>query len=131
MTHAHRDPLTAAIIEAAMCVHSALGSGLLESAYAACLAHELRSRGHKVVTEAPIPVLYHGLAIDVAYKADLIVDDRVIVELKTVTKLLPVHDAQLLSYLRLSGRPVGLLLNFHTSHLKDGIRRLVNGWRGG
>lgn len=110
-----------------MTVHTALGPGLLESAYVACLAYELRSRGRTVLTEMPLPVLYRGVRIDVGYRLDLLVEDTVVVETKAVTKLQPIHDAQLLSYLRLSGHRVGLLINFHVRFLKDGIRRIVNG----
>ncbi len=117
---------TGQVVDAAMRVHSTLGPGLLESAYEACLAHELRARGHSVVRQHALPVVYRGVRIDVGYRLDLVVDDFVIVELKTVTKLLPIHEAQLLSYLKLSGRRVGLLINFHVLRLKDGIRRMVH-----
>ncbi|HSJ64556.1 MAG TPA: GxxExxY protein [Gemmatimonadaceae bacterium] len=118
---------TAQIVDAALRVHSALGPGLLESAYAACLAHELRRRGLEVRTQVAIPVHYHEILLELGYRADFLIDAAVLVELKTVTKLLPIHEAQLLSYLRLSGHRVGLLINFHTVHLKDGIKRLING----
>jgi GxxExxY protein len=117
---------SAPIVDAAMKVHSRLGPGLLESAYEACLAHELRGRGHEVITQVPIPVTYEGVRLDVGYRADLVVDSRILVELKAVTKTLPVHDAQIISNLRLSGYRVGLLINFATRHLKDGIHRFVN-----
>ena len=117
---------TGANIEAAIAVHSALGPGLLESAYEACLAHELRSRGLIVLTQVALPILYRGLAIDAGYRLDLLVNSTVIVELKTVKKILPIHEAQLLSYLRLSGHHVGLLINFHVPLLKDGIKRMLN-----
>ena len=119
---------TGDIIDAGMRVHSVLGPGLLESAYHACLAHELRKRQHHVRERVSMPVGYDGLKLDVGYQADLIVDDSVIVELKAVSKLHPIHDAQLISYLKLSGMKVGLLINFHEVHLKDGIRRLVNNY---
>lgn len=109
-----------------MRVHSALGPGLLESAYQACLAHELRKRGLRVRAQHPMPVVYEDVQIDLGYKADLLVDDAVVVELKAVAKVLPIHVAQLLSYLKLSGFRVGLLINFHVLHLKDGITRMVN-----
>jgi len=112
-----------------MKVHSALGPGLLESAYHECLAHELRMRGLAVREHVSMPIAYGGLTLDHAYKADLILDDAVIVEVKAVTRLHPIHEAQLLSYLVLSGLQVGLLINFHEMHLKDGIRRMVNGFR--
>jgi GxxExxY protein len=115
---------TGHVIDAALRVHTLLGPGLLESAYEACLAHELRKGGLAVVTQVPIPVEYDGLRIEVGYRADLLVDSIVIVEVKATSKLLPVHEAQLLSYLRLAKKRVGLLLNFHEVHMRDGIRRL-------
>ena len=114
------------IVRAALRVHSALGPGLLESAYRTCLCHDLVQRGLQVKTELPLPVVYDGAKIDVGYRIDLLVEETVIVELKTVSKLMTVHHAQLLSYLRLSQRPVGLLINFHVSRLRDGIKRIVN-----
>jgi GxxExxY protein len=115
------------VVDAAICVHRALGPGLLESAYEACLAYELRSRGLSVLTQLPVPVSYRGVQLEVGYRIDLLVQEAVVVELKTVAKILPVHEVQLLSYLRFSERPVGLLINFHVPRLKDGIRRVVNG----
>jgi GxxExxY protein len=114
------------IVDAAMRVHTALGPGLLESAYEACLAYELRQRGLEVATQVGLPVVYGGVRLDVGYRLDLLVQGLVIVEIKAVDKLAPIHGAQLLSYLRLSGKRLGLLINFHVPHLKDGIRRLVN-----
>jgi GxxExxY protein len=114
------------IVDAAMRVHSALGPGLLESAYEVCLAHELQERGLAVRTQVLLPVLYRGKRVELGYRVDMIVGEAVIVEVKTVASLLRVHEAQLLSYLRLSGHRVGLLLNFHELHLKDGIKRMVN-----
>lgn len=116
------------VVDAAMKVHAALGPGLLESAYEACLAHELRSRGLHVATQVPLPVVYAGTRIDVGFRVALLVEDAVVVEVKAIAKVLPIHEAQLLSYLRLSRRRVGLLVNFHVPRLKDGIRRLVDGW---
>jgi GxxExxY protein len=116
------------IVDAAMMVHSAIGPGLLESAYNACLAEELRRRGLDVRSQVPLPITYRGQRIDVAYRIDLLVEDAVIVELKAVAKLLPVHEAQLLSYLRLSNKRIGFLLNFHVPRMRDGIKRMVNGW---
>lgn len=118
--------VSGAVVDAAMRVHSVLGPGLLESAYAACLAHELRQRGLKVLCEVPLPVVYDGIKLDVGYRLDMLVEDAVIVELKAVESLAPIHQAQLLSYLKLSGKHVGLLINFHVVHLKDGIKRMVN-----
>jgi GxxExxY protein len=120
------DEISGSIVDAAIKVHSALGPGLLESAYETCLEHELRKRGHRVLTQVPLPVTYEGIRIELGYRMDVIVDDAVVVELKTVTRVIPVHQAQLLSYLRLSGKRVGLLINFHVLHLKDGISRMVN-----
>ena len=114
------------IIDATMKVHSALGPGLLESAYEACLIYELRKRGMKVESQVMLPVIYDEVKIDTGYRIDLMVNDAVIVELKTVERLLPVHQAQLLSYLKLSDKRAGLLINFHVPHLRDGIKRLVN-----
>ena len=118
--------VSGSIIGAAMKVHSALGPGLLESAYEACLVYELRKRGLKVESQLPLPVLYEGVKVEAGYKIDLLVEDAVIVELKTVERVLPVHQAQLLSYLKLSGKRAGLLINFNVPHLRDGIKRIVN-----
>jgi len=115
------------IIDAAMRVHSALGPGLLESAYEACLLHELRKLGLKSLSQVSLPVFYDSVNIDVGYRVDLIVEDSVIVELKAVEKLLPIHEAQILSYLKLSGKKLGLLINFNVVHLKEGIKRMANG----
>lgn len=114
------------IIDAAMRVHTALGPGLLESAYEACLKYELEKRGLKVKQQVGLPVIYDGVRIDLGYRLDLLVENEVIVELKAVETLSPVHEAQLLSYLKLSGKKIGLLINFNVSRLKDGIRRVVN-----
>jgi GxxExxY protein len=114
------------IVDAAMKVHSALGPGLLESAYEACLCHELRKRGTRCQIQVALPVVYDGQTVDLGYRIDLLVEDIVIVELKTVSALAPIHEAQIISYLRLSGKPIGLLINFHELHLKNGIRRFVN-----
>jgi GxxExxY protein len=121
-----RDPLTGRIIEAAMRVHSALGPGLLESAYEACLLYELRKAGLRVEAQVPLPVVYEDVRLDAGYRLDLVVERRVIVELKAVDAIAPIHHAQLLSYLKLSGLKVGLLLNFHVVHMRDGIKRMVN-----
>jgi GxxExxY protein len=120
--------LTHKIIAAAIKVHSILGPGLLESAYHACLLHELRKQGLTVESQVGLPVVYEGEQIDLGYRIDLIVEDVVILEIKCVESINPVHQAQLLSYMRLSGRHIGLLINFHVVHLKDGIRRVVDGY---
>jgi len=114
------------IVDAAMKVHSALVPGLLEPAYQACLAYELTKRGLHVDSQLDLPLKYDGLRLDVGYRIDLLVEHNVIVELKSVEKLLPIHEAQLLSYLRLSGQRLGLLINFNVLHLKDGIKRMVH-----
>ncbi len=115
------------VLDAAMKVHSALGPGLLEGAYEACLAWELRSRGLHVQTQVPIALHYGGLQIDLAaYRADLLVERTLLIELKSVPKLLSIHEAQLLSYLRMGNFRSGLLINFSALRLKDGIRRKVN-----
>lgn len=118
--------ITESVIGAAIEVHRALGPGLLESAYEACLSFELTQRGLKVEQQKPLPVIYRGVKLDCGYRLDLVVEDAVIVEIKAVDRLAPIHEAQLLSYLRLSGYKVGLLLNFNVRVLKYGIRRLVN-----
>jgi GxxExxY protein len=118
--------ITEQIIGAAMEVHRALGPGLLESAYEACLVFELRERGLRVEQQKPLPITYKAVKLDCGYRLDLVVADCVIVEIKAVEKLNSVHDAQLLSYLKLANSRVGLLLNVHCTMLKHGIRRLVN-----
>jgi len=126
-TQVHEEEIGKLVIDSAMKVHSALGPGLLESAYRACLAHELELRGLDVSQEKPLPVLYEGAEISVGYRIDLLLNQKVIVELKAVEKLLPIHTAQLLSYLKLSGCKLGFLINFNVLHLKDGFKRVVNG----
>ena len=118
--------LTGSIIGAAIEVHKELGPGLLESAYEACLAYELGERGLSVERQKPLPVVYKQVKLDCGYRIDLLVNGEVVLELKAVDKLLPIHEAQLLSYLKLSGCKVGLLINFHVEMLKDGIRRKVS-----
>lgn len=117
--------ITGEIVDAAMKVHSALGPGLLESAYQGCLQFELVRRGMQVQAQVDLPIQFDGLYIEVGYRIDLLVESVIVVELKAVSELLPIHQAQLLSYLKLSKKPVGLLINFHTEHLKDGIKRLT------
>jgi GxxExxY protein len=114
-----------AVVDAAMKVYTALGPGLLESAYAICLTHELVKRGLEVKLEVPLPVTYDTVKLDAGYRLDLVVEDTVIVELKAVEALAPIHQAQILSHLKLSGKPIGLLINFHSLRLKDGIKRFV------
>jgi GxxExxY protein len=114
------------VVDASMKVHSALGPGLLESAYEACLIRELRKRGLRVESQVPISIIYDGETLDVGYRADLVVEGLVLVELKSIETVLPIYKAQLLSYLRLSGKEVGLLINFNVERLKDGIKRVIN-----
>ena len=120
-----KDPRTAPIIGAAIEVHRALGPGLLESAYEECLCHELYLRGLSFERQVALPVSYKGLQLDCGYKIDLIVEREVILELKALEAILPVHEAQLLTYLKLSGKYVGLLINFNTPVLTRGIKRFV------
>jgi GxxExxY protein len=118
--------LTERIIGAAIEVHRVTGPGLLESAYEECLCYELSQLGLEFKRQVHLPVPYKGLLLDCGYRMDLVVEDAVIVELKAVEHLLPVHSAQLLTYLKLSGRKVGLLMNFNEPALKDGLKRLAN-----
>ena len=120
------DLITRRIIGADIEVHRHLGPGLLESAYETCLAYELRQIGFKVEEQKALPVLYKGVKLDCGYRLDLLVEDSVIVEVKAIESLNLIHDAQLLSYLRLADKRVGLLINFHVRVLKDGVKRLVN-----
>lgn len=114
------------VVDAAIKVHSILGPGLLESAYQICLAHELRKRGLAVRREVLTSVQYDGLVLDVAYRIDLLVEECVVVEVKAVAKIVPVHEAQLLSQIKLGDYRVGLLINFNVARLKDGIVRKVH-----
>jgi GxxExxY protein len=114
------------IVDAAIKVHRTLGPGLLESAYRQCHAHELRQRGYQVENEVVLPITYEGLRLDAGYRLDTWVERTVIVEHKAVENLLPVHQAQLLTYLKLSGCRLGFLLNWNVRLMKDGIHRLAN-----
>ncbi len=118
--------VTSGIIGAAIDVHRALGPGLLESAYEACLAYELAQKKMNVEQQKPLPLIYGDVKLDCGYRIDLLVDDAVIVEIKSVDSLAPIHKAQMLSYLKLSGCQVGLLINFNVKLLKQGIVRMVN-----
>ena len=118
--------ISGAVIDSAMSVHSELGPGMLESTYEACLIHELRSRGLAVLNQLILPVIYRNTQIDTGYRIDLLVEDKIIIELKAVEKLLPIHEAQLLTYLKLSQKKIGLLINFNTLRLKHGIKRMAN-----
>ena len=120
-----------AIITAGMNVHSELGPGLLESTCQACLQYELQKAGLRCELQVGLPVVYQGVRLELGYRIDLLVQNLVIVEIKSVEAISPVHQAQIISYLKLSGKSLGLLINFNVVHLKDGIRRFVNGngWR--
>jgi GxxExxY protein len=118
------DPLTGTIIGAAIEVHRSLGPGLLESAYEACLLYELRLKRLKVECQKPLPVYYKDVMLDCGYRLDLVVENQVVVEIKSVSAVVGVHEAQLLSYLKLGDYRVGLLINFNVKTLKDGIRRM-------
>ena len=117
--------LATAVIDAAFKVHSSLGPGLLESIYETCLCHELHLRGIPFRSQVPFPVLYEGIRLDSGLRLDLLVADRLVVEIKAVEKLSPLHDAQLLTYLKVSGLRLGLLFNFNVPLIKDGIRRVI------
>ena len=119
------DPLTRKIIGAAIEVHRRLGPGLLESTYETCLSYELHLAGLKFQRQIPVPVVYRDIKLDTGYRIDMIVEDEVILEIKSVAHLLPVHEAQLLSYLKHNGGGRGLLINFNVKLLKNGIKRLI------
>lgn len=120
--------ITQAIIGAAIEVHKRLGPGLLESAYRVCLAYELRKRGFEVVEEKPVPVIYDDVKLECGFRADLLVNEQIVVELKAKSEIHPVDKAQTLSHLRLLGLRFGLLINFHEIKLVDGVHRIVNGY---
>jgi len=115
------------IVDAAFHIHKNLGPGLLESVYEVILAHEIEKRGLRVARQQPVPIAYEGIQFDEGFRADLIVEDKVIVELKSVEQIAPVHKKQLLTYLRLTNKRLGLLINFGACLIKDGIHRIVNG----
>jgi GxxExxY protein len=123
----NNNEITESIIGAAIEVHRLLGPGLLESAYEECLCHELGLRGIPFKRQLPLPVSYKGVMIDCGYRLDILVKELVVVEIKAIEGLLPIHEAQLLTYLKLGGWPIGLLINFNVPLLKNGIRRLVLG----
>jgi GxxExxY protein len=122
--------ITEQVIGAAIRVHRFLGPGLLESAYEACLCSEIRNSGLRVEQQKPIPLIFRDVKMDCGYRLDILVEDQVIVEVKSVEHILPVHKSQVLSHLRLLNRNVGLLINFNVAALKDGITRLVNKYEG-
>src|SRR5262245_45893933 len=113
------------VVDAAIAIHRVLGPGLLESAYEVCLAHELEKRGRSVLRQVALPVVYDTIKLEAGYRIDLIADGSVIIEVKSVDAIAPVHEAQLLTYLRLSGRRLGFLINFNVVLLKQGIKRLI------
>ena len=119
------EELTNSIISAAIEVHRELGPGLLESAYEKCLAHEFQLRNMPYSTQVNLPLSYKGIDLDCGYRMDLVVDNQVVIELKCVDKILPIHEAQLLTYLRLANIRTGLIMNFHTKRLMDGSKRMV------
>ena len=122
--------ITGEVIAAAIEVHRILGPGLLESTYIPCLQYELSARKLRYVTQQPLPLVYKGMVLNATYRLDLVVEETVVVEVKSITHLEAVHDAQLLTYLNLSNRPVGLLINFNVPKLVLGVRRLINkSWR--
>ncbi|WP_174591150.1 GxxExxY protein [Methanocella conradii] len=122
----HVNKITQSVLNAAYEVHTAIGPGLLESIYETCLAYELRNRGHLVEKQVSLPVIYKGIQMDAGLRMDLIVDNCIIIEIKAVDELLPIHEAQLLTYLKLTGYRIGLLMNFNSCHLKDGIKRIAH-----
>ena len=124
-TELKKDPITSRIIGAGIEVHRHLGPGLLESAYRECLCYELGFRGFSTVRERLVSLVYKGVRIDAGYRADIIVDDRVLVELKCIERLAPIHTTQVVTYLRLTGLHVGLLMNFNVAFLRDGIVRVI------
>lgn len=116
------------IVDSAITVHRMIGPGLLESSYLACLAFELGYRGLSVRSQVPMPLIYRGVKLDIGYRIDLLVEERIIIEVKAVSKMHAVYEAQLLSYLKLSGCRLGFLFNFHEIRLKDGMKRMINGF---
>ena len=119
------DPLSRRVLGCALEVHRSLGPGLLESAYEQCLAHELNEAGIGFRLQVPVPVVYKGIKLDCGYRIDLLVEGSLILELKSVCELSPLHQAQLLTYMKLAGVSVGLLINFNSQLLKQGVRRFV------
>ncbi len=115
------------IVDAAYGIHAGLGPGLLESAYEVVLTYELDQRGLRTVRQQPVPIVYRGIRLEVGFRADLVVEDLVMVEIKSVDAVVPLHKKQLLTHLRLSGKRLGLLINFNVALIKDGITRIVNG----
>ena len=123
----NENQIAAAVVDAAFKIHTTLGPGLLESVYEAILEYELRNRGLSVLRQIGLPVYYEGLKLEIGYRVDLIVGDKVIIEIKSIEALAPIHKRQLLTYLRLANMRLGLLINFNVERIKDGIQRVVNG----
>jgi len=123
----HFNEISGAVVDSAMKVHTALGPGLLENVYEACLVYELNQRGFRTAAQLPLPVIYGNVRIDLGFRMDILVENFVVVEIKAVDAITPVHQAQLLTYLKLSHKYLGLLINFNVVHLRDGIRRMVSG----
>jgi GxxExxY protein len=121
----HTEEIASSVLDAAFAVHKALGPGLLESTYEVCLTHELEKRGHHVLRQVALPIVYDAVKLEAGYRIDLIVDGVVIVEVKAVESLAPVHEAQVPTYLKLSDRRLGFLINFNVALLKQGIKRMI------
>jgi len=122
----HINEVTGKVVSAAIRVHSRIGPGLLESSYEACLRYELTKCGLRVVSQVPVPLIYDEVKLDIGYRIDLLVENEVVIEIKALESIMPVHEAQLLSHMRLSGRRVGFLMNFHVKMMRDGIKRMVD-----
>ena len=119
--------IATAVVKAAYKLHTGMGPGVFETVYEVCLAHELREHGYRVERQVPVPIVWDGIKFDEGFRADLIVDDCVLIELKSIQALEPVHSKQVLTYLRLTKKRLGLLINFGAMRIKDGIKRIVNG----
>lgn len=125
MVLSHEQSVSNQIIGLAIAVHRQLGPGLLESAYEECLCFELKRNGISFARQVQLPVVYENIRLDCGYRMDIVANDEIVIELKSVERLLPIHEAQMMTYLRLSGLKVGLLMNFNTVLLKDGLKRIV------
>lgn len=123
-----QERIASEIVDTAIKVHTKLGPGLLEGAYEACVVYELTKRGLTVRSQVPMPVRYDDIVLDIGYRLDILVENEVVLELKAIEKFMPIHSAQLLSYLRLGNYRIGFLLNFNTVHMRDGIKRVINGY---
>lgn len=119
------DGIASQVVDSAFKIHKNFGAGLLESAYEACLIHELKKRGLKVESQVPVPIVYEGVDIEVGFRIDLLIENRLIVELKAVEAILPIHEAQILTYLKVTGNRLGLLINFNVPLIKKGIKRII------